>query len=80
VRMCGQLKFEHANVGPSGGQRPIEFLYSTAIDESEGDGLRRIALEGLARCLSSKLGFKMVPVDDEWARAWWKRDVVERRR
>ena len=80
VRMCGQLAFEHADQGPYGGQRPIEFLYSIATDESEAAGLRRVALEGLARCLSGKLKLETIPPDDEWAKAWWKRDVVERRR
>ena len=80
VRMCGQLAFEHADKGPFGGQRPIEFLYSIATDETESGGLRRVALESLARCLSEKLKLEKIPAGDQWARDWWKRDVVERRR
>ena len=80
VRLCGQLSFEHADAGPFGGQRPIEFLYSVGVDESEDEGLRTVALECLARCLSGKLEMKTVPVGDAWAKAWWKRYVVERKR
>lgn len=80
VRLCGQLNFEHADAGSFGGQRPIEFLYSVGVDETEDDGLRTVALECLARCLSGKIEMKTVPVGDEWAKAWWKRDVVERNR
>lgn len=80
VRLCAQLKFEHADAGPFGDQRPIAFLYSIAVDESEDGGVRQVALEGLARCLSERLDFDTVPSDDQWARDWWKRDVVERKR
>ncbi len=80
VRLCAQLRLEHAGAGPFGGARPIELLYVIAVDETEDDGLRRVALEGLARCLSEKLGFTTMPEGDAWAREWWKQDVVERRR
>ena len=74
VRLCSQLRYEHAVRGTGKGPRPIEFLYETAIDDEEDEGLRRLALEGLARCL----GQRRISLELDWARAWWKQYIIDR--
>jgi hypothetical protein len=78
VRLCAQLRYDLAMASHAGGPRPVEFLYETAVDEGEDVGLRRVAIEGLARCLAPELGIRRIDFDLEWARRWWRGFVVGR--
>ena len=79
VRMCAQLKYEHAILSFEGGPMPIEFLYDTASGDEDA-GLRRVALEGLARCLSEEREGTRISLELEWAREWWREFVAQRDR
>jgi hypothetical protein len=76
VRLCAQLKYEHAVRGTP---RPLEFLYETAVDEAEEGDIRLVALEGLARCLYEKRGERRISLELEWADEWWKKYISERK-
>ena len=71
VRLCSQLRYEHVLRDFDGGPKPVEFLFETAVDEEEDESVRRVALEGLARCLNEKLGRRKIDTDLGWARKWW---------
>ena len=79
VRMCAQLKYEHAIQSFEGGPMPIEFLYETAADDEDA-GLRRVALEGLARCISGEQEGGRISLEFDWAREWWVEFVAQRDR
>ena len=76
VRICAQLEYEHAARGTP---KPLEFLYETAADETEEGDIRRVALEGLARCLHEKRGERRISLELDWADEWWKKYISERR-
>lgn len=75
VRVCGQLSYEHASAGTP---KPLEFLYETAADEDEDGDVRRVALEGLGRCLAAHRGERRVSLELSWAKEWWKQYVTSR--
>jgi hypothetical protein len=77
VRICAQLNFEHASKGDP---KPLEYLYETAADEDEESDIRRVALEGLGRCLHEKLGMRRISLERDWADEWWKQYITERGR
>ena len=76
VRLCSQLKLATATITVQGGKMPVDFLYDTAVADSE-PGLRSVALEGLALCIGRR---KITFDDDEWAKEWRQKFIVDRQK
>lgn len=74
VRICGQLDKKRAMQSSGNGPAPVELLYEIFFADPD-EGLRTMALQGLAQVLERDVDF-----EPGWAERWWSDDYVPNRR